>query len=80
MIEIFAAGRAGTPDEVGTVGALLMAPEGALIFGRQISEPIGRRYSAVHQEITAGGFQVSLARQSLNRRKKWLRPVCDCVR
>jgi Enoyl-(Acyl carrier protein) reductase len=28
-----AAGRAGTPDEVGTVGALLMGPEGAFITG-----------------------------------------------
>ena len=28
-----AAGRAGTPDEVGTVGALLMGPDGAFITG-----------------------------------------------
>jgi hypothetical protein len=28
MIEASAAGRAGTPDEVGTVGALLMGPDG----------------------------------------------------
>jgi NAD(P)-dependent dehydrogenase (short-subunit alcohol dehydrogenase family) len=28
MIEVSVAGRAGTPDEVGTVGALLMGPEG----------------------------------------------------
>ena len=27
------AGRAGTPDEVGAVGALLMGPEGAFITG-----------------------------------------------
>lgn len=33
MIEGCAAGRAGTPDEVGTVGALLMGPEGAFITG-----------------------------------------------
>jgi len=33
MLEISAAGRAGTPDEVGTVGALLMGPEGAFITG-----------------------------------------------
>ena len=33
MIEICPAGRAGTPDEVGTVGALLMGPEGAFITG-----------------------------------------------
>ena len=33
MIELSAAGRAGTPDEVGTVGALLMGPDGAFITG-----------------------------------------------
>jgi len=33
MIEVSAAKRAGTPDEVGTVGALLMGPEGAFITG-----------------------------------------------
>ena len=33
MIELSPAGRAGTPDEVGTVGALLMGPEGAFITG-----------------------------------------------
>ena len=33
MIEVSAAGRAGTPDEVGTVGALLMGSEGAFITG-----------------------------------------------
>jgi NAD(P)-dependent dehydrogenase (short-subunit alcohol dehydrogenase family) len=31
MIELCPAGRAGTPDEVGTVGALLMGPEGGFI-------------------------------------------------
>lgn len=33
MIEVSAGGRAGTPDEVGTVGALLMGAEGAFITG-----------------------------------------------
>ena len=33
MLEISAAGRAGTPDEVGTLGALLMGPDGAFITG-----------------------------------------------
>jgi NAD(P)-dependent dehydrogenase (short-subunit alcohol dehydrogenase family) len=33
MIKISAVGRAGTPDEVGTVGALLMGPDGAFITG-----------------------------------------------
>ena len=33
MIHVSAAGRAGTPDEVGVVGALLMGPDGAFITG-----------------------------------------------
>jgi NAD(P)-dependent dehydrogenase (short-subunit alcohol dehydrogenase family) len=33
MIDVSAAGRAGTPDEVGTIGALLMGPDGAFITG-----------------------------------------------
>jgi len=33
MIEVSAAGRAGTPDEVGTVGALLLGADGAFITG-----------------------------------------------
>jgi NAD(P)-dependent dehydrogenase (short-subunit alcohol dehydrogenase family) len=33
MLALSAAGRAGTPDEVGTLGALLMGPDGAFITG-----------------------------------------------
>ena len=33
MIEVSGARRAGTPDEVATVGALLMGPDGAFITG-----------------------------------------------
>ena len=33
MIDLCPAGRAGTPDEVGTLGALLMGPAGAFITG-----------------------------------------------
>lgn len=33
MLEVSAAGRAGTPDELGTLGALLMGAEGAFIPG-----------------------------------------------
>jgi NAD(P)-dependent dehydrogenase (short-subunit alcohol dehydrogenase family) len=33
MIDLSAAGRAGTPDEVGHVGALLMGPDGGFITG-----------------------------------------------
>ena len=31
--ELSPAGRAGTPDEIGNVGALLMGPDGAFITG-----------------------------------------------
>ena len=31
MIEVSAVGRAGTPDEIATVGALLMGPDGAFV-------------------------------------------------
>lgn len=34
MVKFSLAGRPGTPDEVGTVGALLMGPVGAFISGR----------------------------------------------
>ena len=33
MVKLSAAGRAGTPDEVGAVGALLMGPDGTFITG-----------------------------------------------
>jgi NAD(P)-dependent dehydrogenase (short-subunit alcohol dehydrogenase family) len=33
MIDVSPAGRGGTPDEVGAVGALLMGPDGAFITG-----------------------------------------------
>ena len=41
MLELSPAGRAGTPDEVGTIGALLMGPDGAFIAGQR--HPHGRR-------------------------------------
>jgi NAD(P)-dependent dehydrogenase (short-subunit alcohol dehydrogenase family) len=36
MIESSAAGRAGTPDEVAAVGALLMGSDGGFITGSDI--------------------------------------------
>jgi NAD(P)-dependent dehydrogenase (short-subunit alcohol dehydrogenase family) len=36
MIDLSPVGRAGTPDEVGTVGALLMGPDGGFITGSDI--------------------------------------------
>jgi hypothetical protein len=35
MIDISSAKRGGTPDEVGTVGALLMGPDGGFITGSE---------------------------------------------
>ena len=36
MIEGSPVGRAGTPDEVGAIGALLMGPDGAFITGSDV--------------------------------------------
>ena len=36
MFEASAVGRPGTPDEVGTVGALLMGPDGGFLIGSDI--------------------------------------------
>jgi len=36
MVGLSVAGRAGTPDEAGTVAALLMGPDGGLITGSDI--------------------------------------------
>jgi NAD(P)-dependent dehydrogenase (short-subunit alcohol dehydrogenase family) len=36
MIEGSPVGRAGTPDEVGAVGALLMRPDGGFITGSDV--------------------------------------------
>lgn len=36
MIETSPAGRAGTPDEVATIGALLLGPDGAFITGSDV--------------------------------------------
>ena len=36
MIELCPAGRGGTPDEVGAVGALLMGSDGAFITGSDL--------------------------------------------
>lgn len=36
MIELSAAGRAGTPDEVATVAALLMGPDGGFATGSDL--------------------------------------------
>jgi NAD(P)-dependent dehydrogenase (short-subunit alcohol dehydrogenase family) len=52
MIELSAVGRAGTPDEVGNVGALLMGPDGAFITGSDFLMDGG---------VTASFYNVELA-------------------
>lgn len=42
MIDLSVAGRAGTPDEVGTVGALLMGSDGSFITGSILIPPTFR--------------------------------------
>ena len=60
MIEVSPAGRAGTPDEVGHVGALLMGPNGVHHWQRF---PHGRRHigllvprtgAAIRREVKIG--------------------------
>ena len=36
MLELSPAGRAGTPDEIATLGALLLGPDGAFITGSDV--------------------------------------------
>lgn len=52
MIELCPAGRAGTPDEVGTVGALLMSPDGAFITGSDFLMDGGVTASYFFGELT----------------------------
>jgi len=56
MLEISPAGRAGTPDEVGVVGALLMGQDGAFITGSDFLMDGG---------VTASYFYGELAPQSI---------------
>ena len=51
MIDLCPVGRAGTPDEVGTVGALLMSPEGAFITGSDFLMDGGVTASFLHGEL-----------------------------
>ena len=54
MIELSPAGRAGTPDEVATVAALLLGPDGAFITGSDVLMDGG---------VTASYFYGDLAQQ-----------------
>jgi NAD(P)-dependent dehydrogenase (short-subunit alcohol dehydrogenase family) len=55
MIELSPAGRAGTPDEVATLAALLMSPDGGFITGSDI---------LIDGGVTASYFFGELAPQS----------------
>jgi NAD(P)-dependent dehydrogenase (short-subunit alcohol dehydrogenase family) len=54
MIELCPAGRAGTSDEVGTVGALLMGPDGAFITGSDFLMDGGVTASYFYGELASG--------------------------
>ena len=51
MIDLRPAGRAGPPDEVGTVGALHMGAEGAFITGSDFLIDGGVTASFFHGEL-----------------------------
>lgn len=55
MIDLSPAGRAGTPDEVGTVGALLMGREGAFITGSDFLMDGGVTASFFYGELAPKG-------------------------
>jgi NAD(P)-dependent dehydrogenase (short-subunit alcohol dehydrogenase family) len=51
MIELSPAGRAGTPDEIGTIGALLMGADGAFITGSDVLADGGVTASYFYGEL-----------------------------
>jgi NAD(P)-dependent dehydrogenase (short-subunit alcohol dehydrogenase family) len=53
MLELSPAGRIGTPDEVGTVGALLMGPDGGFITGSDFLMDGGVTASYWHGELAS---------------------------
>jgi NAD(P)-dependent dehydrogenase (short-subunit alcohol dehydrogenase family) len=54
MIETSPVGWAGTPDEVGSVGALLMGPEGAFITESHFLKDGGATAAYWHGELAPG--------------------------
>ena len=78
MIELSPAGRAGTPDEVGTVGALLMGNDGAFITGSDFLMDGG---------VTASYFTVSSPPAELDdpsdrrhlQHDRWRQPSDRCA-
>jgi NAD(P)-dependent dehydrogenase (short-subunit alcohol dehydrogenase family) len=55
MMDLCPVGRAGTPDEVGAVGALLMGPDGAFITGSDFLMDGGVTASYFYGELAPGG-------------------------
>jgi len=54
MIELSAVGRAGTPDEVGNVAALLVGPDGAFITGSDFLMDGGVTAASWYGELASG--------------------------
>lgn len=52
MIDLSPAGRAGTPDEIGAIGAFLMGLDGAFITGSDCLADGGVTASFFHGELT----------------------------
>jgi NAD(P)-dependent dehydrogenase (short-subunit alcohol dehydrogenase family) len=75
MIEVSAAGRAGTPDEVGTMGALLMGPDGGFITGSDFLMDGGVTAAYWYGELAQSAARTSRpspqqrARRTARRRK-----------
>ncbi|MDE2253395.1 MAG: SDR family oxidoreductase [Betaproteobacteria bacterium] len=62
MIELCPIGRAGTPDEVGSVGAVLMGPDGAFITGNDFLIDGGVTAAYWYGELGAGQTRVGSGR------------------
>lgn len=60
MLELSPAGRAGTPDEVGTVGELLMTDRGAFITGSDILMDGGATASYWYGPLAPGGADAKI--------------------
>ena len=54
MLDLSPVGRGGTPDEVGTVGALLMGPDGAFITGSDFLMDGGVTASYFYGDLAPG--------------------------
>ncbi len=64
MIEMCPVGRAGTPDEVAAIGALLLGPDGAFITGSDFLMDGGVTASYFYGELAPADRAISDARAS----------------